>query len=95
MIHDKLCRFSRKRAADDKYDDCEYCDLISKARLSEAEASYNRGFYAGYSDALDGVTNTIARFLEQRDKTYGLSDAENELLDDVVDAAINVHRGVR
>lgn len=95
MIHDKLCRFSKKRAADDKYDDCEYCDLISKARSSEAEAAYNRGFYAGYSDALDGVTNTIAKFVEQRYETHGLSQSENELLDDVVDAAINVHRGVR
>ena len=35
MTHDPLCRFSRKRAADDKYDDCEYCDLIAKVRADE------------------------------------------------------------
>ena len=95
MIHDTLCRFSKKKAADDHYDDCEYCELINKARTTTAETSYKNGFAAGYSDALDGVTNTIARFVEERYKTHGLSEAENELLDDVVDAAINIHRGVR
>ena len=35
MNHDPLCRFSKKRAADDEYDDCEYCDLITKVRADE------------------------------------------------------------
>ena len=28
--HDSLCRFYKKKAADDDYEDCEYCELIAK-----------------------------------------------------------------
>lgn len=36
MTHDPLCKFSKKKAADDHYDDgCDYCDLIAKVRADE------------------------------------------------------------
>lgn len=36
MTHDPLCKFSKRKAADDHYDDgCDYCDLITKVRADE------------------------------------------------------------
>lgn len=74
MIHDKLCRFSRKRAADDKYDDCEYCSLIAKVRADEskrkdneiyewrikASDQYGHGFHEGWKRGHDAATHDVA-----------------------------------
>lgn len=35
MNHDPLCRFHSKKAADDAYEDCEYCELIARVRGDE------------------------------------------------------------
>lgn len=58
MTHDPLCRFSRKRAADDKYDDCEYCDLIARVderALSAQIDHYNNGRDMGIAEARDAL----------------------------------------
>lgn len=33
--HDSLCKFAKKEAVDEEYDDCEYCELIRRARADE------------------------------------------------------------
>lgn len=65
MTHDPLCRFYKKRAADDQYDDCEYCRLIAKVRAEERWATVESAVYvASQFGAVPELVQLLSRLYE-------------------------------
>lgn len=66
MTHDPLCKFSKRKAADDHYDDgCDYCDLIAKARDEERWATVESAVYvASQFGAVPELVQLLSRLYE-------------------------------